>query len=286
MSSLLPPTPETTAHVLAQGGALRIPRENEIPDSIDRFLAKSPPPFRDPNRSPATRGDIELHMPPLEASHEGSSRATAIPIESPRPRYAAFPTPPSSHAHESDISSRASQSPMTSSVPRLQPALSAGMSNSLATSRGSLDIDPQFTALLAQTRRYLSGPDFTHALGCALDRATEVLMDGLRARVFVDTASAVNVPNAEEAQAQSRTGDLDAGTSPEKKEEVKIRLAGLLPGLARWCQLALNATPNELVDVSQISILSRVYVLTLEIMLEYHGCEGGQRLGGHYYIGL
>lgn len=123
------------------------------------------------------------------------------------------------------------------------------MSNSLATSRGALDVNPQFDELLAQTRRYLSGPDFAHALGCALDRATEILMDGLRARVFVDSANAVNAPNTGE-------GNPDAGASSEK-DEVKIRLAGLLPGLARWCQLALNATPNELVDVSRISISSR-----------------------------
>lgn len=124
----------------------------------------------------------------------------------------------------------------------------------------TLCVDPQFEALLAQTRRYLSGPDFAHALGCALDRATEVLMDGLHARVFVDSASAVHVPNTGEAQAQSRTGDLNAGASSEK-DEVKIRLAGLLPGLARWCQLALNATPNELVDVRQIYRLALVCLL-------------------------
>jgi peroxin-3 len=133
------------------------------------------------------------------------------------------------------------------------------MSNSLST----LHVDPQFNALLAQTRHYLSGPDFAYGLGCALDRATEVLMDGLRARVFVDSASAVNVPNAEEAQARSRTGDVEVGASSENKDEIKIRLAGLLPGLARWCQLALNATPNELVDVRQILISSRAVVLTL-----------------------
>ena len=135
-----------------------------------------------------------------------------------------------------------------------------GASNSLATSRSGLDVDPQFTALLAETRCYLSGPDFAYALGCALDRATEVLMDGLRMRVFVDTASAVNPPNAEEVQAQSRLGDFGAGTNSEK-EEIKIRLAGLLPGLARWCQLALNATPNELVDVRRLSIFSCVVCL-------------------------
>lgn len=258
LSSLLPPTPETTAHVLAQGGASPISREREPHDGIDHLLAKS---SRDPTRPPSTHGSIELPIPP-ETRYDGLTRATAIPIESPRPRTAAFPTPPSSHAHESDLSSRASQSPSNSSLPHLQPSSSMGISNSLATSRGTLDVEPQFAALLAQTHHYLSGPDFAHALGCALDRATEVLMDGLRARVFVDSTSAVNVPNAEETQAQSRTGDLDVDANSEK-DEIKIRLAGLLPGLARWCQLALSATPNELVDVRRISISSRVYMLTI-----------------------
>ena len=197
------------------------------------------------------------------------------------PRPATFPTPPSSHAHESDLSSRTSQSPSNSSVHRLPQALSAGISNSLATSRGTLDVDPQFNALLVETRRYLSGPDFAYTLGCALDRATEVLMDGLRARVFVDTASAVNLPNTEEAQ------DVDTGARAENRDEVKIRLAGMLPGLARWSQLALNATPNELVDVSRVSIPSCPCAdCILKTMLEYHGCEGGECVGSHHHIGL
>ncbi|KAJ7719451.1 hypothetical protein B0H16DRAFT_1795429 [Mycena metata] len=45
-------------------------------------------------------------------------------------------------------------------------------------------------------------------------------------------------------------------------EEVRIRLAGLLPGLARWSNLALNGVPNELVDnildVRQVAALSAI----------------------------
>jgi peroxin-3 len=71
-------------------------------------------------------------------------------------------------------------------------------------------------------------------------------MDGLRARVFVDTAASANVPNSAqevvgEAQAPSGTGESD---KTSEKEKVKIRLAGLLPGLARWCQLELGAQRN------------------------------------------
>ena len=133
---------------------------------------------------------------------------------------------------------------------RLPQALSVGMSNSLVRSRGTLDVGPQFNALLVETRRYLSGPDFAYTLGRALDHATEVLMDGLRARVFVGTASAMNLPNTGEAR------DVDAGARAENRDENKIRLAGMHPGLARWSRLARNATPNELVDVSRVSIPS------------------------------
>ncbi|KAF8126804.1 Peroxin-3-domain-containing protein [Boletus edulis] len=251
LSSLLPPTPETTTHVLAQGGALSITRESETNDNIDRLLAQSPHPSCGPNR-PSTHGDIDPPIPPSKRHYDGLSRASPIPIESPI-RRTTFPTPPSSHAHESDN--------------RLHPPLPVDISNSFATSRGTLDMDPQFNALLAQTRRYLSGPDFAYALGCALDRATEVLMDGLRARVFVDSASAVNVPSAEEAQARPRTEDAVVGASSEHKDEIKIRLAGMLPGLARWCQLALNATPNELVD--NIMAVREVNALEAIIISDY-----------------
>jgi len=56
-----------------------------------------------------------------------------------------------------------------------------------------------------------------------------VLFEGLEKNVFVDTAKA------------------EDKTTPE--EEFRIRLAGLLSGLARWSSLALNGLPNELVDV-------------------------------------
>lgn len=104
--------------------------------------------------------------------------------------------------------------------------------------------DPMFSSLLSQTRVYLSSPDFAYALSAALDRATSVLVDGLRAKVFVD----LNTTNVPEGLSANNPIDLTVGQ--EVKEEVKVRLAGLLPGLARWSQLALNAVPNELVDVS------------------------------------
>lgn len=74
----------------------------------------------------------------------------------------------------------------------------------------------------------ISSSDFERVLEVCLDRATDVLFEGLEKGVFIQSDT---IPG----------------------EEVRIRLAGLLPGLARWSQLALNGLPNELVDVSFFS---------------------------------
>lgn len=85
--------------------------------------------------------------------------------------------------------------------------------------------DSVFTTLLDETRLLISSPDFGRVLEVGLDNAMEVLFDGLQKNVFVDSAEDSN------------------------QEPLKLRLAGLLPGLARWSHLALNGLPNELVDV-------------------------------------
>lgn len=82
--------------------------------------------------------------------------------------------------------------------------------------------EPAFTALLEETRDLLTSSDFGLVLERALDRSTTLLFDGLSQNVFV--------------------GEEDEG-------EVRLRTAGVLPGLARWSSLALNGMPNELVDV-------------------------------------
>ncbi|KAF8153378.1 Peroxin-3-domain-containing protein [Crassisporium funariophilum] len=101
--------------------------------------------------------------------------------------------------------------------------------------------DPQFNALLSETRSILASADFARVLEVALDRATEVLFLGLEKNVFVDTATP------------------DEGIVGE---EVRIRLAGLLPGLTRWSELALAGLPNELVDnilaAREVSCLSAI----------------------------
>lgn len=199
IGSLLPPTPETTAHVLAQGGALP-----QVPSEFSPLPGSSISSLRDNNDSP--------------------------PIAGPTPRVGIFPTPPSS------IPSSSSPSPSSS-----QPAPNTTSPPLTSQPRAEFS-DPIFSSLLSQTRAYLAGPDFAYALSAALDRATVVLVDGLRAKVFVDS----NTTNAPEGL--SATNPIDLTVGEETKEEIKIRLAGLLPGLARWSQLALNAVPNELVD--------------------------------------
>ncbi|KAJ7045987.1 Peroxin-3 [Mycena alexandri] len=98
--------------------------------------------------------------------------------------------------------------------------------------------DP-FTALLDETRSIISSPDFSCVFEACLDRATEVLLSSVETAVFSSAADAA-APG----------------------EEVRIRLAGLLPGLARWSNLALNGVPNELVDnildVRQVAALSAI----------------------------
>lgn len=81
--------------------------------------------------------------------------------------------------------------------------------------------EPEFTALLEETRDLLASSDFALVLERALDRATALLFDGLSQNVFV---------------------------GEESEDEVRLRVAAVLPGLARWSSLALNGMPNELVD--------------------------------------
>jgi peroxin-3 len=87
---------------------------------------------------------------------------------------------------------------------------------------------PLFLSLLKETSMVIASADFGRVLEVSLDRATEVLFDGLNKNVFVDL--------------------VDDGVP-----EARLRLASLLPGLARWCHLALNGNPNELVYVSDMA---------------------------------
>jgi len=106
--------------------------------------------------------------------------------------------------------------------------------------------DPTFTSLLDETRSLLTSSDFERVLELGLDRAMEVLFDGLQKNVFIDSNSPLDEP----------------------QDFSRMRLAGLLPGLARWSHLALNGLPNELVDnltgVREVAGFSAIIFSTFE----------------------
>jgi len=113
---------------------------------------------------------------------------------------------------------------MPSTVETMQHALiQGGIPASRVTAR-----TPDFIALLSETASILTSSDFERVLEICLDRATGILFDGLQKNVFVESGKQVD----------------------ESGQDLRLRLAGLLPGLARWSHLALNGLPNELVDVS------------------------------------
>ncbi|KAJ7267609.1 Peroxin-3 [Mycena haematopus] len=125
-----------------------------------------------------------------------------------------------------------------------QHVLTQGGYASQLPPRSSSEKDP-FTHLLEETREIICSPDFACVFEACLDRATEVLLTSVESAVFVPAMDAT-VPG----------------------EEVRIRLAGLLPGLARWSHLALNGLPNELVDnildVRQVAALSAIVFARFE----------------------
>ncbi|KAH7920731.1 hypothetical protein BV22DRAFT_782416 [Leucogyrophana mollusca] len=137
-----PPTPETAAHVLAQGGA---------------------PPHTDTQAHPPSL----LEDPHVFSSHScNTSSPTSLASSSNSP-----PRPSHSYLHAA--------SPPAASMPTAACA-------SFALAAHTPGLHP--TGLLAQMRSYLVSADFAVILETALDHATEVLIEGLRGRVFMDTA--------------------------------------------------------------------------------------------------
>ncbi|CCL99374.1 uncharacterized protein FIBRA_01392 [Fibroporia radiculosa] len=88
--------------------------------------------------------------------------------------------------------------------------------------------DAQFESLLTETRTHIFSASFQRVLEVCLDQATDMLFSGLRKNIFSGETIGCGVD-----------GD---------DQEVRERLAAMLPGLGRWCHLALETYPNELVD--------------------------------------
>jgi hypothetical protein len=110
------------------------------------------------------------------------------------------------------------------------------------------DLDPSFTALLAETATVISSPNFSKVVEAALDHISEeLLLSGILANVF-----GRKQPDEEEAS--------------QETAEPRMRLAAMLPGLARWSRLALTGLPNELVNVGA-RVRSRIY---FSVLICYH----------------
>ncbi|KAH9903279.1 Peroxin-3 [Cubamyces lactineus] len=107
--------------------------------------------------------------------------------------------------------------------------------------------DPKFNAFLDETRTHLTSGSFDRVLEVCLDQAMEVLFQGVEKNVF---------------GSHNEQGDLMMGQEPRE------RLAAMLPGLARWCHLALEGLPNELVDaladVREVSAFSAIIYTSYE----------------------
>ncbi|KAI5117910.1 hypothetical protein M0805_003603 [Coniferiporia weirii] len=121
------------------------------------------------------------------------------------------------------------------SGPQSYPSSSTSQSHQ---QRKNPESDPTFARLLGELRETVISPAFAQVLEVSLDRATDVLFDGLRRDAF---------------------GGADADMDTELE---KPRLANLLPALARWAHSALDTMPNELVDsvadLKEITALSAI----------------------------
>ncbi|RDX52464.1 hypothetical protein OH76DRAFT_1499015 [Lentinus brumalis] len=108
--------------------------------------------------------------------------------------------------------------------------------------------DPKFDAFLSETRTHVASGSFERVLEVCLDRTTEVLFNGVKRDIF-----------------STHLQDDDASLEPAEHRE---RLAAMLPTLARWCHLALEGLPNELVDsladTREVTALSAIIYTNFE----------------------
>ena len=134
--------------------------------------------------------------------------------------------------------------PLPPTAETLQHVLiQGGISTRLATRH-----DPVFMSLLSETRAYLRSGSFEVVLDSCLDHATDILFHGLEQNVFGGPSGGWDDPNLPLGHAQ----------------EARVRLAGMLPGLARWGRLAMEGMPNELIEVrARAGILRIMSILTV-----------------------
>ncbi|CUA72778.1 peroxin-3 [Rhizoctonia solani] len=97
---------------------------------------------------------------------------------------------------------------------------SGGLTSSLA------HVDPALSTLLTASHTHISSADFAIALRKCLDFGTIAMKEGL-------------IRSGEFGEATNTSAD---------SESTKVKLAALLPGVARWTHLALNGVPNEIIE--------------------------------------
>lgn len=86
-------------------------------------------------------------------------------------------------------------------------------------------LDAPLRGLIRSACEYISSADFNVVLRVCMDRGSDVLMRGLREEVFDEREEV-----GEEGEAET------------------VRLAAVLPAVARWAHLAVNGIPNEVVE--------------------------------------
>ncbi|KAF7436157.1 peroxin [Pleurotus ostreatus] len=179
-----------------------------------------------------------LLPPTAEMTNRVLSEGGFFPTPTLNPHFP--PLPGSSSPPDPDVGP--STSPSLASVSSHHPPLHASSATAaILPSSTSMpparDEDPQFSALVEETRRTIASPDFARVFDVCMERAVEVLFDDLEKEVYF--------PNSMQQQfvaSEGNSGVLPGG------DEVRIKLAALLPGLTRWSREVLNGLPNTLVD--------------------------------------
>lgn len=153
---------------------------------------------------------------------------------------------------------RRSHCPLSSFMSTLLPPTPDSMQRILVqggiSQMSAMRASPAFDILLEETRSLLQSPDFSIVLESCLDRATDMLFKSIKDTIFVEGGSGVD----------------------ENGAPLQLRLAGLLPGMARWSHLAFHGLPNELVDVRKLhsSLWPRVHSFLPQQLADIREVEG------------
>lgn len=113
-------------------------------------------------------------------------------------------------------------------------------------SESDAHLDGPLRSLIAATCEAAGSADFGVVLGLGMDRGTEVLVRALREDVY-------------EGGGEDYNEETGSGL-----ERASVRLAAVLPAVARWAHVAVHGMPNELIEVRVYSIYLRVFRFPLE----------------------